>query len=223
MINKTLTLPKPTIMRSRPTQARSQATFERILHTALNLLHEIGYEGFNTNLLAKRADCRVSTIYRYFPDKNAIILVLADDMAREWRQWLTGFDDEVDANGDLVSTWGRYFDRFFENIRQQTAALTIRQALQASPELQAAYRAEVDAYTADVAETLTRHAARLDDAAARAAAFVLISSTLPVLDQASMTPAGDLTARIGALRDMHLTYLRHLLSSATTPGPTRNG
>lgn len=208
-------------VRARPTQARSRATCDRILRAAGGLLHEIGYEGFNTNLLARRVKCPVSTIYRYFPDKNVIILVLAEEMAREWRGWMTGFDAALDETGDLNSVWARFFDRFFDNIRQQTAGLAIRQALLASPELQKAYQAELDAYASDVTAALQRHIPTITPSAAEAAAFVLITSTLPVLDQASFTPPDLLQARIQALKEMHLAYLQQLQGQQHTT--TANG
>lgn len=210
----------PDNLRSRPTQARSRATFDKILKTAAELLHDIGYEGFNTNLLAKRADCRVSTIYRYFPDKNAIILVLAEDLRAEWRSWLVGFDAMLEAEGDLIGVWLYHVDLFFTEIRAQTAGLAIRQALLAAPDLQRAYREDLSGYVGELSDALQRQIPSLAPQQADAAAFVLITSTLPVLDQAEFVIAPKLRAQIAALKDMHRAYLSHLLApgNATPSG-----
>jgi AcrR family transcriptional regulator len=63
---------------------------EHILNTAGRVLDEVGLEGFNTNLLAERAKVRVRTIYRYFPDKYAVILALTRRMAEEWDERMDG-------------------------------------------------------------------------------------------------------------------------------------
>lgn len=69
-------------MRVKPVQARAIQTVEHILRTAADLLGEVGVDQFNTNLLAERAEVRVRTVYRYFVDKHAIILCLAERMYR---------------------------------------------------------------------------------------------------------------------------------------------
>ena len=57
-----------------PRQARSRATIEHVLEVSAELLEEVGLDGFNTNLLAQRAGVGTRAIYRYFPNKFAIIL-----------------------------------------------------------------------------------------------------------------------------------------------------
>lgn len=48
-----------------------------ILEAAAQLLEGVGESGFNTNAVAKRAGVSIGTLYRYFPDKQAIIIALA--------------------------------------------------------------------------------------------------------------------------------------------------
>lgn len=59
--------------RALPAQKRARQTVLRILACAAELVDEVGVEGFNTNLLAQRAGVRVRTIYRYYPNKLAIL------------------------------------------------------------------------------------------------------------------------------------------------------
>jgi len=51
-----------------PTQRRAEPTIHSILETASVLIDEVGLHGMTTNLIAKRAPVRASTIYRYFPN-----------------------------------------------------------------------------------------------------------------------------------------------------------
>lgn len=60
-----------------PRQQRSHATVQTILEAAAQLLESAGEEGFNTNAVAERAGVSIGTIYRYFPEKRAIMVALA--------------------------------------------------------------------------------------------------------------------------------------------------
>ena len=64
-------------MRKTPAQSRSRATVEVILEAAVQLLEAGGERGFNTNAVAERAGVSIGTLYRYFPDKQAILVALA--------------------------------------------------------------------------------------------------------------------------------------------------
>jgi AcrR family transcriptional regulator len=60
-------------MRHRPQQTRSQERVGLILDTAAELIAETGYEAVTTNAIAERADISIGSLYRYFPDKDAIL------------------------------------------------------------------------------------------------------------------------------------------------------
>jgi AcrR family transcriptional regulator len=63
--------------RKNPEQARSRATVDVVIEAAAQLLEAAGERGFNTNAVAERAGVSIGTLYRYFPDKQAILLALA--------------------------------------------------------------------------------------------------------------------------------------------------
>ncbi len=62
-----------------PTQARAKQKVQKILAAAREVLVEEGPEGFNTNLVARRAGVGIGSLYEYFPNKQAIV----DDMIEE--------------------------------------------------------------------------------------------------------------------------------------------
>lgn len=64
-------------MRRRPQQVRSQQRVDLILDTAADLIAEVGYEAVTTNAIAERAGISIGSLYRYFPDKDAILRALA--------------------------------------------------------------------------------------------------------------------------------------------------
>jgi len=62
--------------RATPRQRRSRATVDAILEAAAQVLEASGEAGFNTNAVAERAGVGVGSLYRYFPDKRAILVAL---------------------------------------------------------------------------------------------------------------------------------------------------
>jgi AcrR family transcriptional regulator len=63
--------------RNIPRQRRSRASVEVVLEAATQVLEARGESGFNTNAVAERAGVSIGTLYRYFPDKQAILAELA--------------------------------------------------------------------------------------------------------------------------------------------------
>lgn len=64
-------------------QQRSLATVDVILEAAAQVLEIAGESGFNTNAIAERAGVGIGSIYRYFPDKHAILVEMGRrEMAR---------------------------------------------------------------------------------------------------------------------------------------------
>lgn len=64
--------------RRSPRQARARATIAAILEAAARILEERGLDGFTTNHVAERAGVGIATLYQYFPDKEAIVLAIAE-------------------------------------------------------------------------------------------------------------------------------------------------
>ena len=85
-------------MRRMPQQSRGQKRLDLILDTAAELFAEIGYEAATTNAIADRAGISIGSLYRYFPDKDAILRALAN----RYYEQLHALYDEV-FTGDLTS------------------------------------------------------------------------------------------------------------------------
>ncbi len=74
-----------TAARKSPEQPRSRATVELIVEGAASILEERGFEGYNTNAIARRAGVSIGSVYQYFPDKDAITAAV---IRREATQFL---------------------------------------------------------------------------------------------------------------------------------------
>lgn len=63
--------------KSLPTRPRGKNTYEIVLSTAGELLAEVGFERLTTNLICERAGLTPPALYRYFPNKYAVLTELA--------------------------------------------------------------------------------------------------------------------------------------------------
>jgi AcrR family transcriptional regulator len=72
-----------------PQQSRSQQTVDAILDAAAALFAQASYETTTTNAIAERAGIAIGTLYRYYPDKEAVLKALAE---RYYEQQRTLFD-----------------------------------------------------------------------------------------------------------------------------------
>ncbi|HXJ20488.1 MAG TPA: TetR/AcrR family transcriptional regulator [Polyangia bacterium] len=62
--------------RKKPQQTRSREVVEAVLQATTYLLLRGGYEALTTNRIAERAGVNIASLYRYFPNKEAIVAEL---------------------------------------------------------------------------------------------------------------------------------------------------
>jgi len=63
--------------RTEPTQRRAQARRDSILSAMMELLDEMDISEVTTTLVAQRAGVPIGSVYRYFPNKYAMLAGLA--------------------------------------------------------------------------------------------------------------------------------------------------
>ena len=61
--------------------AEGEATRRQLYETAIQLIAERGYEGATLREVANRADVSPTLLYRYFPNKRAVVLALYDELS----------------------------------------------------------------------------------------------------------------------------------------------
>lgn len=64
-------------VRHEPVQARAAQRVEELLDAAAAVVDEHGIEHLTTALVAERAGASIGTVYRYFPDRVAVLVALA--------------------------------------------------------------------------------------------------------------------------------------------------
>ena len=200
--------------RRQPVQERARKTVEGILDTAAALIEEVGVEAFNTNVLAARAAVRVRTIYRYFPNKMAVLCGVAERLAEEWDGWFDGFRALSDSDSDLPALWSGYVDTFVGGIRRVPGGLAIRRAMRALPELQAIDRRDNQRLARQLAAVLERRGVALPRPRLATAAQMLIETAVAILDLALVESPAQARALVEELKRFHLAYLEQSIDDS---------
>jgi AcrR family transcriptional regulator len=196
--------------RSVPQQARSRATMERLLAVSAELLEEVGVDGFNTNLLAERAEVGARAIYRYFPNKLAILVAVAEQVREPERAWI-GDLREIASRDTWRAAVDRSVDSYFAAASTHRGYVALRIASQAIPALRAIDRQDNERLGADLAQGLARLGADLEPAKLRAVCQVVIESAGRVLDVALQSPAPAGQLLVSELKHMLINLLADYL------------
>jgi AcrR family transcriptional regulator len=99
---------RPKIMldtKLRPTQARGQDTYEIVLVTAGAMLRDMGFEQLTTNAICERAGLTPPALYRYFPNKYAVLKALGDRLMTAQDQVVLAWIDAGGLEGSGIDAW----------------------------------------------------------------------------------------------------------------------
>ena len=73
-------------VRTEPTQRRSTQRLDALLDAAADIVDEQGFERLTTQMVAERAGSSIGTVYRYFPDRVAVLHALRERCVRRFRE-----------------------------------------------------------------------------------------------------------------------------------------
>lgn len=88
-------------VRTEPTQRRSSQRLDALLDAAAEIVDESGFERLTTQMVAERAGASIGTVYRYFPDRVAVLYALRERSVRRFRERVA----EEMARTELASWW----------------------------------------------------------------------------------------------------------------------
>ncbi|MFE5671441.1 TetR family transcriptional regulator [Agromyces sp. NPDC056523] len=88
-------------VRTEPTQRRSSQRLDALLDAAAEIVDELGFERLTTQMVAERAGASIGTVYRYFPDRVAVLHALRERGVRRYRERLA----ESMERADLAEWW----------------------------------------------------------------------------------------------------------------------
>jgi AcrR family transcriptional regulator len=164
---------------NRPTQQRSAETYERILAVTAEALAEIGFERLSTNIVCARAGLTPPALYRYFPNKYALLYELGRRLMQQQNvlipQWIT-VETLSGSAADLERALAGLLVDTYRVTAETPGGAWIGHALRAVPALQA-----------------VRIESHREVAAAQAA---LLTEALPEADPAELALIGRLAVEI---------------------------
>lgn len=96
-------------LRNEPVQARSTARLTALLDAAAAAVAELGFERLTTAMVAERAGASIGTVYRYFPDRIAVLQALA---GRNLERVLASIETSVGTRS--LTTWHEAVDAIFD-------------------------------------------------------------------------------------------------------------
>lgn len=123
-----------------PTQARAQDTYEMVLATAGEMLGDMGFEQLTTNAICKRANLTPPALYRYFPNKYAILKELGDRLMKAQDDavlaWIEGGGLQGATVEDRLKSSVGIHTQIVEITQNFPGGAAIQRALRAVPMLQ---------------------------------------------------------------------------------------
>ena len=194
--------------RVRPVQKRAQETLDLILDTAGVVLDEVGIDAFNTNLLAERAGVAVRSVYRYYPNKLAVIVGLAERQARQWQASFGELIVEMrDPEQSALDVWERVLDAYVNFLEEKRERSAIRRAMQALPQLHEVNRRDNDFLSEEIAGALKARGVREGLGALRMVGRLLLETCDGAVDDALSRSPRVPTALRSEIKRMHRCYL----------------
>lgn len=137
----------PAPLRTRPVQARSRAKVDALLDAADAVFLEMGFPAATTNHVAARAGSSIGGLYRFFPDKDALLLALAERYSARMQAMAHALSPPDPAGLSLAELVGAGIDGFNAFLVANPGFRTIVEQ-GAHPALQAGKRASNDAVAA---------------------------------------------------------------------------
>lgn len=208
-------------LRAQPASARGRKTLERILAATTELAGEVGFEAVNTNLIAARAEVNIASLYKYFPNKQAIFVTISERMG-------AAFHAEVKALVRQIDEGRPWSQAVTEGVRlaarrrlDTPGERAIRMAIRLSPEIQGLDAAESQA-NADVLAGLIVRRSGAPAARARLVSRVAIELASAILDMLLSAPPGSADELIDEAAEAFIRYLEpwmELPVSASPPSP----
>ncbi len=198
--------------RVRPVQARAKQTVDLILDNAGVLLDEVGVDAFNTNLLAERAGVAVRSVYRYYPNKLAVIVGLAERQASEWQTLLARLMLPLaDPDQSARDAWDAVLDAYVAYLEAKQGRSAMHRAMQALPQLSEVNRRDNDVLSDAIYRALKTRGLRQPAGRLQSISRVLLDTMDVAVDEALRRRGRVARPLLDELKRMHRSYLEPYL------------
>ena len=106
---------------------------EAILDAARELIGEQGTDAISMRTIARRAGAPISSVYQYFPDKNALLRRLMELYLEQFRAILLADYEGLNSLEEVLAAMPRSVDRYFQFFLDEPAFGMIWTGVQANP------------------------------------------------------------------------------------------
>jgi AcrR family transcriptional regulator len=193
-------------LRKAPVGRKGKGTVDRIIDATADVLEARGYEALTTNHIAEAAGVNIATLYKYFANKQAILVALNERMSRRWTEALTHLVDENREGMPWRETVCKTIDVAAERRKTAAGAAAMRIAMKVCPELQLLDRAESIESGTLVADMLIARAS-VDAVTAARVGRVAIEVGMAALDLLLHEEAADDAAWVDEAKAVVCNYL----------------
>lgn len=121
--------------RTKPSQTRANKTVDLILKTAANLLEEAGFQELTTNKICKAAGLTPPALYRYFPNKYAIVCELAKQLMHKQNMAVAAQSGDVEVAGLDVARTASILAGQIQITRDFPGGVAVLKTMYATPQL----------------------------------------------------------------------------------------
>ena len=193
--------------RRAPTQRRSRERVERMLEAAATLIAKAGSDAMRMSEVAELAGVSIGSLYQYFPDKAAIIRMLAERYNAEGRACIAAELANVRDMGGLREAFDRLIDIYYARFLAEPVMRDIWSGTQADKALRDIDLADSRANGAALAEVLRRLRPAADLAELATSAFLLIHLGEATMRLAISVERAEGDALVAAFKQMMLREL----------------
>jgi len=177
-------------VRAKSNRAKDEGSVERILKATEILLQERGHEALTTTIIAEAAGVNIATLYKYFPNKHAILVAIIKQNRDVWLKAADRSVTSVLAGSDWRATLEQIIDFAARRRQDQPGGHALRLAVLALPELQSFDREESLETAAFLSDFLIARGG-LNPTRAMQVARVAVDIGNSVLDLALFNPSED--------------------------------
>ncbi|MBL3556621.1 MULTISPECIES: TetR/AcrR family transcriptional regulator [Marinobacter] len=193
--------------RRQPVQARSRERVESILRHAASIFHEVGVDATSMSAIARQSGMSLASLYRYFPNKTAIVKAIAEDHVSRMESALRHRLETL----DLMEAVDVLVDQFYEFYRTEPAYSAIWSGVESMPELRELDIRELYSHARDMDARLKRECPHVPDARRWTACLMLPRSVGTVLRLAATLPEQQARLMVSELKNMARAYLAELV------------
>lgn len=193
--------------RRRPVQARSRERVDTILRHAAAIFHETGVDAASMSSIAREAGMSLASLYRYFPNKAAIVHAIAELHVEKMETALRERLPEL----SLTDAVDELIDQFYEFYRSEPAYSAIWSGVEAMPELRDLDLRELYSNARELDARLKEECPQIPGHRRWTASLLLPRSTGTILRLAVTLPETQGRQLVDELKCMAGAYVRELI------------